>query len=181
MENQRVRISKKMLKDALLELLQDKDIAHVSVTEICQHAQINRTTFYKHYGSQYDLLDDAMDDFFRGLAEDISGNAEGGGNALARALDHLNSQRDRARTHMTALPGDAFEKRLFAQPFIASFRDDVLTRGLAGAQAHHAGLFFESGVYAIVREWIASDNPEPPAQIAQIIFTLRKKFEGVEP
>ena len=48
-EYQRVAISKRMLKEALLDLLKDKPIDAVTVSELCQMAQINRTTFYRHY------------------------------------------------------------------------------------------------------------------------------------
>ncbi|MDO4648828.1 MAG: TetR/AcrR family transcriptional regulator C-terminal domain-containing protein [Eubacteriales bacterium] len=40
-----------------LELLAEKPIRKISVTEICTKAGINRTTFYKHYLDVYDLMD----------------------------------------------------------------------------------------------------------------------------
>ena len=67
MENQRIRVTKRMLKEALVKLLENKPIEKVSVLEICQTAEINRTTFYKYYGSQYDLMSDIQDDFLREL------------------------------------------------------------------------------------------------------------------
>ncbi|MFR8061046.1 MAG: TetR/AcrR family transcriptional regulator [Lancefieldella rimae] len=56
MENQRIRLSKTLLKNALVHLLQKKPLNKISVLEICETAQINRTTFYMYYGSQTDLL-----------------------------------------------------------------------------------------------------------------------------
>ena len=64
MENQRIRLSKTMLKNALIELLKTKNIEKISIYELCGQAQINRTTFYKYYGSQYDLLADIENDVF---------------------------------------------------------------------------------------------------------------------
>ncbi len=57
-ENQRIRLSKQLLRNALISLLEEKSINKISVREICETAEINRTTFYKYYGSQYDLLED---------------------------------------------------------------------------------------------------------------------------
>lgn len=54
--NQRILLTKTLLKNSLLELLQTETIQKVSIKQICQNAQINRSTFYKYYGSQYDLL-----------------------------------------------------------------------------------------------------------------------------
>ncbi len=52
-EDRRIRMTKRMLKDALIELLKKKDIYHVSIRELCEAADVNRTTFYKYYGSQF--------------------------------------------------------------------------------------------------------------------------------
>ena len=48
MENQRIRLSKTLLKNALVHLLQKKPLNKISVLEICETAQINRTTFCKY-------------------------------------------------------------------------------------------------------------------------------------
>lgn len=55
-ENRRVRMTKKMIQSSLIEILNDKPIEKISISELCQRADINRTTFYNHYGSQYDVL-----------------------------------------------------------------------------------------------------------------------------
>ena len=60
-EDRRVRVTKRMLKDALIELLKTKDIYHISIRELCETADVNRTTFYKYYGNQFDLLADMED------------------------------------------------------------------------------------------------------------------------
>ena len=67
MENQRVRLTKRMLKDALVQLMETKPLEKITIYELCAKAEINRTTFYKYYGSQYDLLDDIKADFLHEL------------------------------------------------------------------------------------------------------------------
>lgn len=57
-ENRRVRLTKQAIQDSLIELLDDKPIEKISISELCQIADINRTTFYNHYGSQYDVLNE---------------------------------------------------------------------------------------------------------------------------
>ena len=64
-ENQRIRLSKKMLKDALIEILQTSNFQNLSITEICSKAEINRTTFYKYYSNERDLYDEIESDFFK--------------------------------------------------------------------------------------------------------------------
>ena len=75
-EDQRIRLSKQLLRNALLELLKEKHISKVSVREICERAQINRTTFYKYYGSQYELLEDIENMLIAQITEKITVDTE---------------------------------------------------------------------------------------------------------
>ncbi|MBO4470699.1 MAG: TetR/AcrR family transcriptional regulator, partial [Clostridia bacterium] len=70
-EDRRVTMTKRMLKEALTEMLREVDIYHVSIRELCQRADINRTTFYKYYGSQFDLLADMENDLVEFLSNTI--------------------------------------------------------------------------------------------------------------
>lgn len=53
----RVRNTRQAIRHAFLELLKEKPVSGISVTELCEKSQINRTTFYKHYADVFDLLD----------------------------------------------------------------------------------------------------------------------------
>ncbi|MBR0086605.1 MAG: TetR/AcrR family transcriptional regulator C-terminal domain-containing protein [Lachnospiraceae bacterium] len=57
-ENRRSRMTKQLLRRALLELMQEKPLSKITIREICEQADLNRTTFYLHYTDQTDLLKD---------------------------------------------------------------------------------------------------------------------------
>lgn len=59
--NQRVMLTKRLISEALLKMLKTCNINKISIRELCQVAGINRTTFYNHYGSQYDVLNEIAD------------------------------------------------------------------------------------------------------------------------
>ena len=65
MKNQdtRVQMTKKLLKDALLEILKSKPITSVTVKELVDTAGINRGTFYLHYDTPMALLKDIENSF----------------------------------------------------------------------------------------------------------------------
>ena len=46
--NRRILYTKKIIKESLLKLLENKEIHQVTVTDICKDADINRGTFYTH-------------------------------------------------------------------------------------------------------------------------------------
>lgn len=62
-ESRRVRMTKRMIKDTLAELLQRETINSVTVKKLCAVAEINRSTFYAHYPDVFAVLDDIERDF----------------------------------------------------------------------------------------------------------------------
>ena len=63
-QDNRVRYTKAVLREALMELLLTKHIDKVTVKELCEKAQINRGTFYLHYTMPNDLLMEIEAQFF---------------------------------------------------------------------------------------------------------------------
>lgn len=55
--------TRKSIKDALLSLLEERQINDIHVTDICKRGGINRTTFYTHFNNISDALNEAIDDF----------------------------------------------------------------------------------------------------------------------
>ncbi len=55
------------LKKALLELLKEKELNSLSITEVTQYAQCNRVTFYSHYKDLQSLLAAIFDDYLKEL------------------------------------------------------------------------------------------------------------------
>ena len=52
----RVRLTKQLLKNSLLELLETTPISRISVKDLCDKANLNRGTFYLHYNEPNDVL-----------------------------------------------------------------------------------------------------------------------------
>lgn len=48
------------MNEALISLLQKKELEYISIKEICEVAQVNRSTFYLHYENIYDLLSETL-------------------------------------------------------------------------------------------------------------------------
>lgn len=67
--DRRIKYTKKIIKDTFIDLLDGKDIKKITVSEICQKADINRATFYRYYLDVYDLLEKIAEDFLRELKE----------------------------------------------------------------------------------------------------------------
>ena len=68
-ENRRVLMTKKLLKESVFELMEEKPLNKITIKEICENADVNRTTFYKYYGDQYALVKEAEDELLDKTAE----------------------------------------------------------------------------------------------------------------
>ena len=65
--DRRTTYTKKIIRETFLNLMEEKDISKITVTEICEEADINRATFYKYYLDIYDLLEQIEDELYKEL------------------------------------------------------------------------------------------------------------------
>ena len=72
-EDLRTIKSKKAIRKAFLDLLQDKPFEEVTITEITRRAECNRNTFYAHYEDKYDLAVQICDKSLQELDNALSG------------------------------------------------------------------------------------------------------------
>lgn len=78
--DRRVKRTKKLLRDSLFTLLQEKSINEITVTELTEIADINRATFYFYYTDIMDMLDQIQNEAYE-LFEDV----------LVGTEDHIDS------------------------------------------------------------------------------------------
>src|SRR5436305_14528448 len=74
-EDLRVRRTRKLLTQALIEGTVEKGFAALTVRDITKRAMMNRSTFYRHYLDKYDLLEAYMDEMYA-LFEDREGEQQ---------------------------------------------------------------------------------------------------------
>jgi len=66
--DKRIRRTKNIFKRTLIQLIQEKGYRNVTVTDIIQRADYNRSTFYLHYQDKETLAMEMMDEMFTMLA-----------------------------------------------------------------------------------------------------------------
>lgn len=92
-EDLRIRRTRKLLQQALVELVVEGDWAGLTVNDLAERAMVNRSTFYRHYLDKYALLEQFMDQVY-GLTLEAE-HSEGAGDAgappagLIRLLEHV--------------------------------------------------------------------------------------------
>lgn len=64
----RVIKTKESLHESLLELIKEKPLVSITVTELCQKAKVNRGTFYFHY----EKVEDVYEEYFKEIMNDFA-------------------------------------------------------------------------------------------------------------
>ncbi len=75
-EDLRITKTKKALFHSLLELMKVKSFEEIKISDICQNALINRSTFYAHYEDKYELLVALLDNQKQILLNELKKNEQ---------------------------------------------------------------------------------------------------------
>ena len=68
----RKRVTQKIIKEAMIELLEEKPLHKIKVKELCEKAGINRATFYNNFEDIYNLYEKLENDFFENYEKVIA-------------------------------------------------------------------------------------------------------------
>lgn len=176
-ENQRIALTKKLLQEGLLRLLTVKTLDNISVTELCRESGINRATFYNHYSSPQDLLNDIEDRLATQLQQIIINmkTAEDATNLMGRVCEFF---KDNAPTVLALnrchadgkITRALYDVNLTFQTNHLS--NSVYAKYLTQDRLHLIAVFFYTGCYNILLEWISKDLPMSTEEVAALMLHL---------
>lgn len=179
MEKKRTRQindTKQRIRKALLEMLRAEEINRISIRGLCQKAGINRTTFYNHYGSQYDVLKDMQDSYLADITAALSHVHPSDQAAVHRqvelVLKYMEDHLELSRLLLDSSPSSGFAERLLAIPGINVLLEHSLPFGMDRNLREAVVSFAVSGSWKMLSEWIHRDERIPAEQEAQLILML---------
>ncbi len=174
-ENRRVRYTKMMIKNSFIELLEVKPISSITIKELCELADINRTTFYSHYNDQYDLLrkiEAELLDNIMEYAKESTFVGEKGTAMVAKIFQYI---KDNARVCKLLLSekGDfRFQKQImeFAHELIAN--DPAYLSSFTEGYPEYSYSFVVTGSIGLIQKWLDNDMDKSPEEMANMILKL---------
>ncbi len=72
-QDRRIQKTRQAIHEALVELIQEKELSRITVKELVERANVNRKTFYNHYSDVYGVMDDLEDELIGKLMSRIRG------------------------------------------------------------------------------------------------------------
>lgn len=70
--DRRIVRTKQMLRDALIDLIDERGLEGLTVRDLTQRAGLNRGTFYLHYKDIQDLLEQSKEEVLKGLTDAVT-------------------------------------------------------------------------------------------------------------
>ncbi|MCD8120470.1 MAG: TetR/AcrR family transcriptional regulator [Lachnospiraceae bacterium] len=179
-ENQRVMLTKRLLKESLLRLLQSKNIQSISVKELCEDSGINRATFYNHYGRPGDVLEELEDEIIKNIpvisVAELKENGSYKKAFIEQAtilFEHLRNDKDFAA--LARINGDSnseFAMKIFNFPAIKKAIDDAAPDKYDETDRQLIFKYIQSGLYSMVREWIIIGTQKSVNDTAELLAEI---------
>lgn len=173
-EDQRVVLTKKLLKEGLLKLLEKKDINKITVTELCEESSINRATFYRHYQTPRDIITEIRHELFNNVML-IKQKGRIHNDILIWLEDmcgYFYENKDLLKVMFRCRTDDEFVSMidtLYQEHFI-SIRKSAFVAELDDQELKLTTHCFAGGVYYILRQWILEPVDKSPKDVAKIIY-----------
>jgi len=147
----RVKRTRQLLQQALMELSHEKNFASITVQDIAERATVNRATFYAHFEDKYELLDSIIrEKFQKEVASKLPTASRWGVNDLRELIgvvfDFI------GEVHSRCKPTDKQFEPLFERP-VQQELSELLMSWLKQNPASGAGRRVPIETMALVMSW----------------------------
>ena len=182
------------MDEALISLLRVKDLEYITVKEICEKAGVSRSTFYLHYETITDLVNEAIEtmnqrfmSYFadtKGIAEELSHTDLS--NLVLITRDYLepylrfvSENKDLYRAafrnprEIQANARYGYIKKYIIEPILKRF-------GVPAAYWQYYIAYYINGTMAIIKEWLETECQDSVEMIAAVIEECVRPDDGIQ-
>jgi AcrR family transcriptional regulator len=172
-EDQRTMLTKRLLKDSLVKLLKEKSIYKITVRELCEIADINRSTFYRYYENQFSLLGEMEEEILEHIYTNLD-SMKGMGrqdnlDVLIVIMSMLEENVEFSRLLVNNSVDPEFPKRLLNSPQLKVYVENQVQGTRSPAEIEYLSLFLTFGCFRMVLAWINKKHREPVKEVAMMM------------
>lgn len=172
-ENRRTKLTKLLLKESLLHLMETKPINKITVTEICKGADLNRGTFYTHYLDAYDLLEQIQQELFSEVTEAVDKLLKKNvpSSIIIKEIFELILKNKNLCKVILSENGD----KAFLKSIINLTREKIISDWMETYQYPNVRdlellyIYTSSGIVGIVENWIQNDFKQSSAKLSAFV------------
>ena len=176
--DRRVKKTERAFMQALLHFLEEKDIKQITVKELCEYSDMNRSTFYLHYFDIYDLLDKTEQHMVDAIYSPISRSNRRLLFDILATFDYIKEHKKDYRVIFAVNMGSGFVRKLtnriieqitpYIKEMLSDYSDDV---------ARSAAIIHVGGTMALLHDWVINlDCSIPPITILKAVIEMTDRM-----
>ena len=166
--NRKIQMTKRCIREALFECLKEKDINKITISSLCEKADINRSTFYKYYGSQYDVIKEMEQEVIKLINEQL--NDQPKETSFIQLLQFLKANKETIELFFACNVDNEFPKQVLALDSINNQLEQV------SQNDPYIKNYILFGSLATIQQWIDAGCIESCEEIADIINRIVDKL-----
>jgi AcrR family transcriptional regulator len=177
-EDPRVRKTRRLLRDALVSLILDKDYASVSIKEITERADVAYITFFRHYESIDHLLMEVLDEGLtelQGYIETLAKHSETSSLETEGRLifEYIEQKADLFRILFKSQSVERVRKKV-VQNIATIFQKSCLPLARSGNQTATAitSNHIATSLLALIEWWLDNHLKPGPSQMGKVYKSL---------
>jgi AcrR family transcriptional regulator len=168
----RVKRSRKLLQDALLQLMKEKPFRDIQITEIADRAQVARPTFYLHYQSKQELLLSHVDDVFEEFYNEQLSKQTDPEQSCVMIFQYWERYAETLRMVIEANIDNEFRAHLRSY-FVRGIPQFAPADFEADEQRMKFTIdFISGGAHSLLTQWVLRDMPYSAEQMGTLFYEL---------
>lgn len=161
--NKRKKESQDKIEKTFVQLLQSKDLEKISVTDICEKCNLNRSTFYANYIDIYDLVDKVKEKLENDVSElyndEVTHNYNS--NNFLKLFQHIKENQIFYKTY--------FKLGFDNHSTVFKYDINLAQKFFDNKFLEYHIEFFKAGLNSIIKLWLKNDCRESPEEINSIL------------
>ena len=173
----RIVKSKESLMSALIGLMGKKKLEELTISEICQEADVNRNTFYSHYSSVRELFDEMNGKYLEALFASAKVFDEPNDSTIKNLVNVLDKMKEKGNlTKIIFSESNSIKhlNTLLQILFPTSIIDNLKIENLSLEECH---AFLIGGITSLILRWIENDFQESPKNFGRKIFNFIEEIK----
>jgi AcrR family transcriptional regulator len=169
-----------MLQDALIAMIVERGWDDVSVQDVCEKADVGRSTFYTHFADKEELLLSGLDELRTRLLNSRSSSATGL-RFLRGLIEHVQEQQRLATAVMMKRSETTVHKK-FRSLLLSLVREELQEVLLPSPNTEVTAQFLSGAIFSVLSWWIDSkmniSAEEIEKRIQALALPVLEKLQG---
>ena len=167
--NSRYKMSSEKIETAFLTLILNHKYEDISISQICNQANINRSTFYVHYDDINDLIIKIENKFAKNMATIFNFGERRNHDAFIEMFTFIKDNKYFYKAFLN-IPYATLAEKNVKQDIMSNLKDKPSFVNHNDIQLYYRAGFFGAGIKEMCRLWLERDCKETPEDMANILY-----------